>query len=80
MRARDELEQVEHAITLAERVPEGRDRPQLQRGRAEPDEVRVIRFSSESSVRIHTAFGGSSMPSSFSIAITKASSFAWKAR
>ena len=37
-----------------------------------------MRFSSASSVRIQIAFGGTSMPSSFSIAITNASSFAWK--
>ena len=40
-RAGDELEEVEHPVALAERVPEGRDRSQLERGRAEPDEVRV---------------------------------------
>ena len=38
------------------------------------------RLSSQSSIRIQTAFGGTSMPSSFSIAITNASSFAWKER
>ena len=36
-----------------------------------------IRFSSQSSIRIQTAFGGVSSPSSFSIASTNASSFAW---
>ena len=39
-----------------------------------------IRFSSRSSVRIQTAFGGISIPSIFSTAWTKASSFAWNAR
>ena len=38
---RDELEQVEDRLPLAEAVPEHRDRPQLERGRAEEDEVRV---------------------------------------
>ena len=36
-----------------------------------------IRFSSQSSVRIHCAFGGVSRPSSFSIASTKTSSLFW---
>ena len=36
-----------------------------------------IRFSSHRSIRIQTAFGGVSRPSSFSIASTNASSFAW---
>ena len=38
------------------------------------------RLSSTSSMRIQVAFGGTSMPSSFSTAITNASSLAWKAR
>ena len=38
---RDELEQVEDAVALAEAVPEHRDRPELERGRPEPDEMRV---------------------------------------
>ena len=37
-----------------------------------------MRFSSQSSVRIHVAFGGGSSPSSFSIASTKTSSLFWK--
>ena len=37
-----------------------------------------MRFSSASSVRIQIALGGTSIPRSFSIAITKASSLAWK--
>ena len=39
--AGDELEQVEDQLALAERVPEHRDRAELERRRAEPDEVRV---------------------------------------
>ena len=39
-----------------------------------------IRFSSASSVRIQVAFGGTSMPRSFSAASTKTSSLFWKAR
>ena len=39
--ARDHLEEVEHQVALAERVPEDRDRPQLEPRRPEPDEVRV---------------------------------------
>ncbi len=38
---RDELEQVEDRLPLAEAVPEHRDRPQLERRRAEEDEMRV---------------------------------------
>ena len=37
-----------------------------------------IRFSSQRSVRIQVAFGGTSSPSSFSIASTKTSSLFWK--
>ncbi len=37
-----------------------------------------IRLSSQRSIRIHCAFGGGSMPSSFSIARTKTSSLFWK--
>ena len=36
-----------------------------------------IRFSSERHMRIHVAFGGTSSPSSFSIARTNASSLTW---
>ena len=39
--AGDELEEVEHGVALAEAVPEERDRPQLERTRAEPDQMRV---------------------------------------
>ena len=39
--AGDELEQVEDLLALAERVPEHRDRTELERRRAEPDEMRV---------------------------------------
>ena len=39
-----------------------------------------IRFSSQSSVRIHVALRGTSIPSSFSIASTKTSSLFWKER
>src|SRR6185436_13248066 len=37
--AGDELEEVEHRVTLAEAVPEERNRPELERARAEPDQV-----------------------------------------
>ena len=37
-----------------------------------------MRFSSQRSIRIHWAFGGGSIPSSFSIASTKTSSLFWK--
>ncbi len=40
-RTGDELEEIEDAVAFAERVPERRDRAQLQRGGAEPDEVRM---------------------------------------
>ena len=36
-----ELEQVEHGVAIVERVPEHRDRADLERGRPEPHEVRV---------------------------------------
>ena len=36
-----------------------------------------MRFSSESNMRIHVARGGTSIPSSFSIASTKQSSWYW---
>ena len=39
--AGDHLEEVEHQVALAEAVPEHRDRPDLERGGAEVDEVRV---------------------------------------
>ena len=39
-----------------------------------------IRFSSQRQVRIQTAFGGDSSSSSFSIASTNTSSFAWNER
>ena len=39
--AGDHLEQVEDHVALAERVPEHRDRADLERRRAEPDEVGV---------------------------------------
>ncbi len=39
-----------------------------------------IRFSSERHIRIQVAFSGVSSASSFSIASTKTSSFAWKER
>ena len=39
-----------------------------------------MRFSSERHIRIQVAFSGVSRPSSFSIAITKTSSFAWNER
>ena len=39
--ARDELEEVEDLLALAERVPEHRDRAELERRGAEPDEMRV---------------------------------------
>ena len=47
-----------------------------------PSQIRCewIRFSSRSSVRIHTAFGGTSIWRSFSTAATYAYSFAWNAR
>ena len=38
-----------------------------------------IRFSSQSSMRIHVALRGTSMPSSFSIASTNTSSLFWNA-
>ena len=38
-----------------------------------------MRLSSERHIRIQVAFSGVSRPSSFSIAITKTSSFAWNA-
>jgi hypothetical protein len=37
----DHLEQVEHQVALAERVPEHRDRADLERHRPDPDQVRV---------------------------------------
>ncbi len=49
---------------------------------AVPSQTRCewIRFSSQRSVRIQVALRGTSMPSSFSIASTNASSLFWKAR
>ena len=76
----DQLEEVEDVLALAEAVPEHRDRAQLERGRAEPDQVRVDPVQLESSVRIHVAFGGTSIASSFSIASTKTSSLFWNER
>ena len=37
----DHLEQVERRVAVVERVPEHRDRPELERRRAEPDEMGV---------------------------------------
>ena len=47
-----------------------------------PSQIRCewIRLSSSSSVRIHTALGGTSIWRSFSTAATYAYSFAWNAR
>ena len=49
---------------------------------AVPSQTRCewIRFSSQRSVRIQVAFGGTSSASSFSIASTNTSSLFWKAR
>ena len=77
--AGDHLEQVEHQVPLAEGVPEHRDRAEL--GADVPSQTRCewMRLSSERHIRIQVAFSGVSRPSSFSIAITKTSSFAWNA-
>ena len=40
-RAADHLEEVEDLVAVVERVPDERDRAELERGRAEPDQVRV---------------------------------------
>ena len=47
---------------------------------AVPSQTRCewMRLSSQRSMRIHWAFGGGSIPSSFSMASTKTSSLFWK--
>ena len=49
---------------------------------AVPSQMRCewMRVSSQRSMRIQVAFAGGSIPSSFSIARTKTSSFCWKER